>query len=267
LRGVKALSSLPRAASLCLTGRTAYPATGNVMSKPNVDGAVGFFSENSRAFHANYENAGEFKERLEVWDGILRRVVKPGGLAVDMGCGSGVFSFKLAELGSRVIGVDGATEMVSFCEAQRRDLNLSDVRFVQGTLPDVDTSEFGEADLVISSSVVEYVPDLDATLGLFARLLKSGSPLVISMPNAFSISRNHQRLKFRLTGQPEVYRYIKHFTSPRALSSRAARHDLVLEETHHYAHLTRTARLARLLGLPAALTADLFVCVFRKGSR
>jgi 2-polyprenyl-3-methyl-5-hydroxy-6-metoxy-1,4-benzoquinol methylase len=234
------------------------------MSRPEPDSAVAFFSKNSRAFHDNYEHAGEFKERLEVWDEILPRVVTRGGLAIDMGCGSGVFSFRLADLGSRVIGIDGAPDMIEFCETQRRARGLDSVRFMQATLPNVDESTLGTADLVISSSVVEYVPDLDATLALFARVLKPGAPLVLSMPNELSISRNHQRLKFRLTGKPEVYRHIRHFTSPRALARRASRQGLALEETHYYAHLTRTAQLARRLGLPLSLTADLFVCVFRK---
>lgn len=234
------------------------------MSKSESNGAVGFFSDNARQFHENYQNAGEFKERLEVWDDILARNVTPGGLAFDMGCGSGVFSFKLAALGSRVVGVDGAPEMIAFCEAQRKERNLDTLRFVRGTLPRVDETELVNADLVISSSVVEYVTDLDATLALFARCLKPGAPLVLSMPNALSISRNHQRLKFRLTGEPEVYRHIVHFTTPRALAKRAEKHGLLLEETHHYAHLTRIAQLTRSLKLPTFLTADLFVCVFRK---
>ena len=130
----------------------------------------------------------------------------------------------------------------------------------------MDGLEHASADLLISSSVVEYVDDLDATLALFSNLLRPGAPLVISMPNVRSVSRNHQRLKFRLTGRPEVYRHIKHFLSPRALSARAAHCGLVHLETHYYAHLTRVARLSRRLWLPPAVTADLFVSVFRKRS-
>lgn len=235
------------------------------MTKPEVSGAVDYFSRNSRAFHENYGSAEEFKERLEVWDDILPRVVTPGGLALDMGCGSGVFTFRLAALGSRVIGVDGSPDMVEFCESQRQARNLEGVRFVQGLLPNVDEAALGPVDLIVSSSVVEYVPDLDKTLGLFARLLKPGAPLVISMPNASGIGRVHQRLKFRLTGKPEVYAHIRHFSSPRALAARALQHQLILQESHLYAHQTRLSRLIQRMGLPLGLTADLFVCVFRKG--
>ena len=103
------------------------------MSRPHTEGAVGYFSRNHQDFHANYASAGEFMERLVVWDDILGRKVKPGVLALDMGCGSGVFSFKMAELGARVIGVDGSPEMVAFCENQRKERHLEGMRFIQGT--------------------------------------------------------------------------------------------------------------------------------------
>jgi len=235
------------------------------MSNREPNGAVDFFSDNARQFHANYQHAGEFKERLEVWDDLLARHVTPGGLALDMGCGSGVFSFKLAALGSRVVGVDGAPEMIAFCEQQRKERDLDTVRFFQATLPNIDETGLSDADLLISSSVVEYVEDLDTTFGLFSRLLKPGAPLILSMPNALSVSRTHQRVKFRLTGQPEVYRHIRHFTTPQALAKRASKHGFSLEESHHYAHLTRIAQMTRALKLPSFLSADLFVCVLRKG--
>jgi 2-polyprenyl-3-methyl-5-hydroxy-6-metoxy-1,4-benzoquinol methylase len=236
------------------------------MASAKAADAIKFFSDNARSFHENYEQTAAFKERLQVWDGILNRLVSSGGLALDMGCGSGIFSFRLAELGCRVIGIDAAPDMIGLCESERQAKRLDQVRFIQATLPNIDEAELAPADIIISSSVLEFVPDLDAVLALFARLAKPGAPLVISMPNARSISRLHQRLRFRLTGLPEVYRHIKHFSHPRAFAARAKAHGFRLEETHYYSHLTRVATLARRLRLPLSLHADLFVCVFRKSA-
>jgi 2-polyprenyl-3-methyl-5-hydroxy-6-metoxy-1,4-benzoquinol methylase len=134
-------------------------------------------------------------------------------------------------------------------------------------LPAIDESGLTPADLVISSSVVEYVPDLDATLALFARLVKPGGTLIVSMPNAFSVSRWYERLRYRLTGEPAIYRHILHFTSPGGLQTRLQRHGFASLEAHHYTHYTRAAKLARAIGLPPSLTEDLFVAVFRKTAR
>src|SRR5262245_39184752 len=109
-----------------------------------------------------------------------------------MGCGTGVFAFYLAAKGSRVIGVDAAVEMVKTCESQRRDRRYDNVTFIQARLPDVDETAVGLADLLISSSVLEYVERLDETLALVARLLKPKGTLIVSMPNGLCISRGYQ---------------------------------------------------------------------------
>jgi 2-polyprenyl-3-methyl-5-hydroxy-6-metoxy-1,4-benzoquinol methylase len=226
--------------------------------------AVRHFSENARQFQGLYCRQPEFHERVRIWNTLLDRYATRDGLSLDMGCGPGIFSFYLAEMGGRVVGIDGAAGMVELCEAQRRQRGLENIRFVRARLPEVDEAELANADLIISSSVVEYVDDLDVTLALFARLLKPGGVLVISMPNIVSLSRIQQRLKYKLTRTPAIYHHIRHFSSPGLLHYRVRPYGLALREAHYYAHVTRLARLGRALRLPAVLTEDLFVAVFRK---
>jgi 2-polyprenyl-3-methyl-5-hydroxy-6-metoxy-1,4-benzoquinol methylase len=234
------------------------------MTEPTATDAVGHFSGYAKQFHAYYQDRAEFAERLALWHELLDKYVVPGGFAIDMGCGTGVFSFYMAEKAGRVVGIDGAAGMVQFCEEQRRDRGLQNVRFSQGRLPAVDETGLTNADLLISSSVVEYVDDLDSCLGLFGRLLKPNGVMILSMPNVFSVSRTYERIKYRLTGEPKIYQHILHFTSPNALQRRVRRHGLMLEDARYYTHYTRAAKLARALRLPLPLTEDLFVAVFRK---
>jgi 2-polyprenyl-3-methyl-5-hydroxy-6-metoxy-1,4-benzoquinol methylase len=226
--------------------------------------AVGYFSENVREFDDLYRSSPGFRERVELWDRLLQRHVVTGGRALDIGCGAGMFSFRLAALGQRVIGVDGAAAMVAHCNAERERLGLKDVQFREGRLPRIDESGLAGADLVISSSVIEYVPELDETLALFARLVKPGGTLIVSMPNAHSFSRAYQRMRHAISPRSDVYRYILHFSSPEALSKRVRPLGLHFEEAHYYTHITKLANLGRKIGLPARCTADLFVAVFRK---
>jgi 2-polyprenyl-3-methyl-5-hydroxy-6-metoxy-1,4-benzoquinol methylase len=225
--------------------------------------AVGYFSDNVERFDELYWSPA-FQERLRVWDDLLRRYVTRGGRALDIGCGAGVFSFRLAELGSQVVGIDGAVNMIALCEARRKERGLEEIRFAAGRLPHLDEEGLHGADLVMSSSVVEYVEELDETLALFARLLKSGGILIVSMPNAHSVSRNYQRFMNRIRPRSDVYRYIRHFSSPRALTRRVRSLGLSFLEAHYYTHFTRLARLGNTLQLPKRFTEDLFVAVFRK---
>lgn len=234
--------------------------------KNPTDDPVAHFGSISREFHSLYEASEAYRERLRVWSDILDRRAPRGGLALDLGCGTGIFAFYLAERGCRVIGVDASDEMIAFCEEQRRQKGMEGVHFRKGRLPDIDGDGLADADLIVSSSLVEFVDDLGGTLDLFARLLKPGGTLVVSMPNALSVSRNVERLQHRLTGKPDIYRFIRHFSDPRLLAHALRRRGLAFEEARHYAHGTRIARLCRKLRLPSFLTEDLFVAVFRKGA-
>jgi 2-polyprenyl-3-methyl-5-hydroxy-6-metoxy-1,4-benzoquinol methylase len=234
------------------------------MKEATAENAVGYFSDNVSQFQDLYRDSPGFQERVELWEKLLQRYQTPKGRALDLGCGAGVFSFRLAELGNQVVGVDGAPNMVASCEARRQERGLQNLRFMQGTLPRIDETGLAGADLVISSSVIEYVEELDETLALFARLLRPGGYLIVSMPNVQSISRTYQRLMHRVRPRGDVYRYIKHFSSPRALSRRAKRLGLVPRESHYYTCITKLARIGRSLHLPRLLTEDLFVVVFQK---
>jgi 2-polyprenyl-3-methyl-5-hydroxy-6-metoxy-1,4-benzoquinol methylase len=235
------------------------------MKEASASDAVGYFGDNVEQFDELYRSPA-FQERLRVWDDLLHRYVKRGGRALDMGCGAGAFTFRLAELGINVVGIDGAANMIAFCEARRKQRGLDGVRFAVGRLPHIDEEGLHGADLVTCSSVVEYVEELDVTLALFARLLKPGGYLILSMPNAYSVSRNYQRLMNRIRPRSDVYAYIRHFSSPSALTRRVRPLGLSFLEARYYTHFTRLARLGNALRLPKWFTEDLFVAVFRKSA-
>ncbi|HXU82135.1 MAG TPA: glycosyltransferase [Polyangia bacterium] len=230
--------------------------------------AIAHFSGVAREFDGHYDERPEFKERLALWRGLIDEHNVPGGRVVDLGCGSGVFSFLAAEKAGRVLGVDGSAEMVKLAEELRRDRRLEHVHFVQGRLPALteieDEADLAGSDLVICSSVLEYVDDLDAALGLIGRLVRPGGTALLSMPNLFGLGRLYQRLTNRAFDRSPVYRHIRHFTSPSLLERALQPHGLAVEKVHYYDHHTRVAALSHKLGLPSSLTEDLFVAVCRK---
>lgn len=93
---------------------------------------------------------------------------------LDIGCGPGFFALGLAGLvgpGGHVDGVDINARFVS--DANRRGADVTNVRFHQVSdhrLPFPDAS----FDRVVMKNVLEYVPDLDATLAEVFRVVKPG---------------------------------------------------------------------------------------------
>lgn len=234
------------------------------MTQPD---SISLWSREANYLVSAYAHDPAFQERLRVWQNLLDKYARPGMDALDMGCGSGIFSFYLARRGLNVIGLDGSPEMLAICEAEKQKQEITNVHFLQGTLPDLAGIVLPQVQLIISSSVLEYIPALDETLRLFARLLRHDGVLILSLPNQFSIGRNYYRLKYRLRRQPEVYGYIKHYSSPQAIAKKLHDYGFRLQESAYYAHGSRIARLCHRLRLPAILSEDLFAAVLQKKSQ
>src|SRR5438132_6825369 len=109
------------------------------MKEESAADAVRYFSVNAHEFRELYRAQPEFyEERVRLWHELLDRYATRDGFSLDIGCGPGLFSFYLAEKGGRVVGIDGAPDMIAVCEAQRRERGLPNVTFFQARLPDVN---------------------------------------------------------------------------------------------------------------------------------
>lgn len=225
-----------------------------------------FFSGISEDFARKYQRAPDFQERFRVWTALLDRYMTPGGLAVDVGCGSGIFSVYLAKKGMKVIGIDAAEKMIALCERQKAELKLGHLRFFHAELPQLHIVPPQRADLMISSSVLEYVSDLEASLTRMIGLLKEDGTLIVSMPNAYGIYRKWESWLYRQAGFPRYYKYVKNVMTQEQLESLLAKHGFKVREVHYYAHRAVISRFLRLLKFNERYTENLFVAVFGRGN-
>jgi 2-polyprenyl-3-methyl-5-hydroxy-6-metoxy-1,4-benzoquinol methylase len=92
--------------------------------------------------------------------------------------------------------------MLARCAAEKQRRGLDHIEFVQGALPLACPAAIERADLVLCSSVLEYVPDWNAVLPGIRDLLTPGGHFLVSLPNGRSLYRHYEQWKYRLTGQP-----------------------------------------------------------------
>ena len=85
--------------------------------------------------------------------------VKPGMKVLDAGCGEGVLSIMMAKKGAVVTGCDLSNPNIERCRTFARENNV-DVDFLVG---DAENLPFpnDSFDLVVSSHVLEHLPDFD----------------------------------------------------------------------------------------------------------
>lgn len=118
------------------------------------------------------------KERSAPYEDLLTLVkVRPGLQAIDLGCGTGEHTCRLAEHlpGSQVLGIDSSPEMLERARLQEGP----GLRFELTSIEQVE----GLWDLVFSNAALQWVDDHPALMPRLQRLVRPGGQLVVQMPS------------------------------------------------------------------------------------
>ena len=204
---------------------------------------VVFHSDIASDFDASYATDANRLERIRVWRACLERHTGHVPLAYDIGCGSGMLTAEIAPRADAVIAIDGAEGMLALARENMATRGFNHVTFRQARLPIADTSDLSPAPLVISSSVIEYLPSLADTLAMLKKLMTPGATLVVSISNRSSISRGIVRIVHRLTGRPRYFGLVLHFVNEAQVRDLLAGAGLELIELSYFGGEDRMNRI------------------------
>ena len=123
---------------------------------------------------------------------------RPGEFILDLGCGDGALTARIAETGARVIGLDASPEMVEAARARGIDAFVADGE----ALGDPGQAErFGRFDAVFSNAALHWMLDAPAVArGVFA-LLNAGGRFVGEMGGEGNLATMRRALRDELTGR------------------------------------------------------------------
>jgi ubiquinone/menaquinone biosynthesis C-methylase UbiE len=146
---------------------------------------------------------------------LARLGASAGDRVVDVGCGEGVLAEQLARAGLHVTGVEPAAYLRERFEARLRavDPGSGVVDGLADRLPFGD----GEVGAVVTTEVLEHVPDPAAALGELRRVMRPGAVLCLSVPTSFTellFWRLHPRYAenathLRIFTKPELGRLVE----------------------------------------------------------
>lgn len=105
-----------------------------------------------------------------------------GERVLDAGCGAGQYTEWLLEQGADVVGVDASEGMLA--EARERVGQRATLRQADLGQP-LSFARDDSFDGVLSALVLDYVPDWEATFAEFARILRPGGFVVVSVTHPF----------------------------------------------------------------------------------
>jgi trans-aconitate 2-methyltransferase len=126
-------------------------------------------------------------ERFLPFEDCLQLVERrPGLRVIDLGCGTGELTRRLADAldGSDTVGIDSSAEMLKKAAAQARP----GLRFEQRRIEDVE----GKWDLVFSHAATQWVDDHAALIPRLVGLVAPGGQLVVQLPS------NHEHVSQRV---------------------------------------------------------------------
>lgn len=109
-------------------------------------------------------------------------------VALDFGCGDGVFAFELARRSHRVIGVDANPAALQHAHrALRWSRRRRFIDFRAGRIEELPIAA-NSIDLIFSVCVLQLVDNLEVVLAAFRRILKPGGSIHVTVDSFTNIS-------------------------------------------------------------------------------
>jgi len=182
-----------------------------------------------------YERNGAFVHGLA--GGVLERLdAQPGEYILDLGCGDGQLTQRIADTGAQVLGVDASLEMIA--AARERGIEAEQAR--------AEMLPFGDRtfDAVFSNAALHWVRGQDAMLDQVYRILKPGGRFVAEMGGHGNIAA----IQVALTAVLERHGFgdreegTNYFPTVEAYTARMKKHGFHVEEM---ALIPRPTKLAK----------------------
>src|SRR5687768_7601239 len=142
---------------------------------------------------------------------------QPGELILDIGCGDGALTARIADAGARVIGLDSSEEMVDAARLRGIDAFVADAEALE---LDRQVDRFGRFDAVFSNAALHWMLDPDAVAAGVFDILKAGGRFAGEMGGAGNLARLRSGMREELVERgysvpaedPQWYPTVDEFT-------------------------------------------------------
>ena len=118
------------------------------------------------------------RDASKEWRSCIASICDPAGLrAVEIGCGGGIYTRALSEMGATSVnGIDNSEPMLATAREANRD--LVGVTFKQGSADNIPLPA-DSADLILARGLIHHLPTLDDFAAECARILATGGTALI----------------------------------------------------------------------------------------
>ena len=137
-----------------------------------------YWDNNSAQYDHEFGGGISCQDEKHIYNAIIKKNLRqnPGAKVLDVGCGTGVLSIILANLGYKVTGIDISNKMLDRAIDKNKRLGL-DILFSNGDAeaPPFEGTHF---DAIFSRHLIWTLTDPEKAVANFVRLLKPGGVLL-----------------------------------------------------------------------------------------
>ncbi|MDO8639225.1 MAG: methyltransferase domain-containing protein [Candidatus Daviesbacteria bacterium] len=127
------------------------------------------------------QNVGDMALKIRAKMVIQQLELKNGDKVLDLGCGSGYYSYLLSKMPIK-LNITGIDNHVNAIEDAKRDVGEKNAKFIIGNAEKLPFPE-NSFDKIVMSEIIEHVKDDIRVLKEARRVLKQGGILVLTTPN------------------------------------------------------------------------------------
>ena len=205
----------------------------SIGNKRNVDAKeIAKFAEMARKW---WDRESEFKPLHDInplrLSYITERVSLPAKRVLDVGCGGGILSESMAEIGAQVTAIDMGEAALTVARLHQHESKLN-IDYRQVTIEEIADSGIELFDVITCLEMLEHVPDPGSVIGACKRLLKPDGQLFLS-----TINRNPKAYLFAVIGAEYVLNLLPRgthdyarFLKPSEIATWLRQHNLDLKD-------------------------------------
>lgn len=153
-----------------------------------------------------WDPQSEFKPLHEINPLRLKFINDRAGLAgknvLDVGCGGGILSESMAQLGARVTGIDMGDAPLAVAKLHLKESGAR-VDYRRVSVEDLAREQPGAFDVVTCLEMLEHVPDPASVVSALGQLVRPGGQVFVS-----TINRNPKAFLFAVVGAEYILKML-----------------------------------------------------------
>jgi ubiquinone/menaquinone biosynthesis C-methylase UbiE len=137
----------------------------------------------AKQYNDDFGDDGDYSHKYILYP-ALQKILKDvsSKKILDLGCGTGTFTRKLADKGANAYGIDFSKEMISIASMRNRMVNYN-----VGDISEVLPYEDGSFEVTLSIMVFHSIEDLEIPINESFRVTKTNGRLVVVIPHPSNI--------------------------------------------------------------------------------